>query len=135
MSLLIGPCLLLAFGAPDVLLPPDADAPGLIEQLGSRRFRQWEVATKALDQVGEPALEMLTANSRSFRSLALPRRKTRAGRRHAVARKPAATPPTSAATAEGRGRTCAGAGWWICYTETRGRLLEPRAVEPPPAAA
>jgi hypothetical protein len=39
--------------------PSTADIPGLIQQLGSERFREREAATRALDKVGEPALERL----------------------------------------------------------------------------
>jgi hypothetical protein len=59
MSLLICPCLLLAFGPADTAPPSASGIPGLVQQLRSKRFREREAATKALERVGEPALEQL----------------------------------------------------------------------------
>jgi hypothetical protein len=62
MSLLISTALLLGFGAADPAAGTAAQPPdiaGLIQQLGSRRFKEREAASKVLDRVGEPALEPL----------------------------------------------------------------------------
>jgi hypothetical protein len=64
MSLLLATILLL-IGAPPAPGGPPAEVERLIQQLGSEQFADREAASRALDAIGEPALDALRKAGRS----------------------------------------------------------------------